>query len=118
MTEAETLQKLAEMRAEICDAILALSCVLAISFVGRVFIYAAMRGQLGALSRRSRSASSRAGSSSSVSSGFSSSSRSSSTDGPLFVPVHLTSGSAWSGDSSTSSCDSSSSDGGSCGGGE
>lgn len=118
MTEAETLQKLAEMRAEICDAILALCGVLAISWAGRVFIYAAMRGQLGAPSRGSRSASSRAGSSSSVSSGFSPSSRSSSTDGPLFVPMHWTNGSSLSSDSSTSSCDSSSSDGGSCGGGE
>lgn len=121
MTEAEALQQMAEQRAEIVKAIKGLLGVLAISWIGRVFIYAALNGQLDALSRRSRPVSSQAASSSSSSSAsadFSPSGRSSSTDGPLFVPVHWTSGSSWSSDSSTSSCDSSSSDGGSCGGGE
>lgn len=50
--------------------------------------------------------------------GSASSSRASSGDGSVLSPVYWASGSAWSGDSSSSSCDSSASDGGYCGGGE
>ena len=51
-------------------------------------------------------------------SGSASSSRASSGDGSVLSPVYWASGSPCSGHSSSSSCDSSGSDGGSCGGGE